>query len=183
MTLFSKFNFPKHSKTSGSDVLSKEKRVYYKRMSSRKKKDGLTFDLYIPKTRTVHTSLTFEMVKQEDTFDILQIDEAETRKNGSIVPNLEDGAGFLEADLVSQPCSIKDKKIRIYRDDLKNLCNITNQPLWNSKWKGSGTSIACPYCAGYYYINPSTPHANKCPYCFFTKAEAEEEMKRWDKPY
>lgn len=186
MTLFSKFNFEKHGDLTKKDVepIFEERARFYKRIEARKGDQDLTFDIYIPKERKAYDSIVLNVVGEKDSRAILEVDEEKTKKIGSIPPEtMENGAAFLETKLISQPCSIQDGKIRIFKDDLKNLRNLTNQPLMEESWRGTGTGICCPYCCGYYYLDPAKPLTIQCPYCLMTKAEAEKELKKWDEPY
>ena len=188
MTIFSKFDFKSHSLDNKSVVHNNDadKDFFYRRMKkSDGKNNGMVFDLYVPKTRTLHKSMVFKNLGQAKQCVVLDLDEKKTIKNGFTPPNkIEDGAVFLEAELISQPCSIKDKKFVIYEEDLKNLADISNQPLLDSKWTTAGkTGVSCPYCHGYYYLDPAHPSLCLCPYCAMTKAEAQVEIDRINTGY
>ena len=185
MTTFSKFDFKKHGDVEQHELdCSAEKDFFFKRMEKREGEDGMVLDLYIPKTRTLYKSMVFDNLGELEKCVVLQLNEEKTKKNGSTPPTtIEDGAVFLEAELISQPCSIKDKKFVIYREDLKNLADITSQPLLDSKWSSAGTGVSCPYCHGYYYLDPARPSLCLCPYCAMTKEEAQKEIDRINAKY
>ena len=182
MTQFHPFRFLKFEK-SAKKILKeseKEKKIFYKRMEKSANDDSLSFDIYIPKNRTVYKGIIFNPPTgddEENNFITLELDEV----NENLPDKLTNGNAFLEAELSSQPCIIKDNKIKIYKQDLENLCNLTSQPLLENSWKTTAdeTTIVCPYCHGYYCTTKSKPTAIVCPYCYKTEAEAKKEAAKY----